>query len=92
MFVQFLERPADLKNLLNSLDPAVKIASQSFCLDPRSRDQSFGTEAEWKPEDLVPTLSTTNSALASPTALERLGDNGKAVLEGVVQSDVAGLK
>jgi hypothetical protein len=59
MVVQILERPTDLSNLLsNKLDPKVKNESMSFCY--RSADQAFGTEAEWRPEDLVPSASTSD--------------------------------
>lgn len=93
MFVQFVERPTDLKSLLlNMLDPAVKRQSQSFCLDPRSRDQSFGTEAEWKPEDLVPSAGSNIGIEASQTTVERVGETGKSVLKGGVQGDAAEFK
>ena len=60
MLVQILERPTDLVDLLsNKLDPAVMKQSLSFC--HRSADQAFGTEAEWKPDDLVPSGSISSA-------------------------------
>ncbi|KAL0948179.1 hypothetical protein HGRIS_010790 [Hohenbuehelia grisea] len=53
MFVQFLERPSDLTNLLdNTLDRGVRNKSMNFCY--RSGDQAFGTEAVYDAPDLVP--------------------------------------
>jgi hypothetical protein len=61
MLVQILERPTDLFDLLsNKLDPEVREKSMSFC--PRSADQAFGTEAEWSPDDLVPSGSISGAA------------------------------
>jgi len=68
MVVQILERPTDLANLLsNKLDPKVKNESMSFCY--RSADQAFGTEAQWRPEDLVP--SASNSDVTTTATVEK---------------------
>ncbi|KAH7913243.1 Cupredoxin [Hygrophoropsis aurantiaca] len=58
MFVQFLERPNDLMNMVQTqMDPDLKTQSMQFCY--KSADQSFGTQAQWEPEDLIPSDSAT---------------------------------
>jgi hypothetical protein len=75
MFVQILERPIELVNFLdNVLPPNVKKKSMSFCY--KSGDQSFGTEAQWRPEDLVPSGSISDVTATVAVASQNMGESG----------------
>jgi hypothetical protein len=75
MLVQILERPIELVNLLdNTLPPDVKKKSMSFCY--KSGDQSFGTEAQWRPEDLVPSESISDVTATVAVEGQSMGNSG----------------
>ncbi|KAH7923921.1 hypothetical protein BV22DRAFT_1196311 [Leucogyrophana mollusca] len=89
MFVQVLERPYDLMDMLKTkLNPRVKAKSMRFCY--KSGDQAFGTEAQWEPEDLEPSATASARRTLDATPSRRVGIEGHRSTASVVPAATLG--